>query len=122
MPGSVFGALTEWADMLTDVFEVDREVGKDRWGNPIDTTTTSTNGLIINRRKGGGSETPSDRQHENYWVIVAVFPDTTPSPSVNEVIRINGKPWQIDSLIIHEDVEGKVCEVTCHNLEAEVQP
>lgn len=122
MGRSLFGKLTEWADLLTDVIEVDREVGKDHWGNPIEAATTSTNGLIISRTKGGGNESSSDRQNENNWTIVVVFPETTPAPSVNEVIRINGKSWQIDELTIHMDIEGKVCEATCHNLEAEVQP
>ena len=110
--------LDEWLDLLTDEIIVDQQTGVDSWGNPVIVSSEPTNGKITSRSKTGGADyNQSNEQHPDNWSVTVVFPETIPPPSIGNEIKINGERYEIASLTIYDDIDGKVYEASCSNVE-----
>ena len=110
--------LHEWADLLTDEIIIDQQTGVDSWGNPVIVTSEPVNGKITNRSKSGGNDyTQGLEQYPDNWSVTVVFPETIPPPSIGVEIKINGERYEVNSLTIYDDIDGKVYEATCTNVE-----
>ena len=123
---STFGPddLSEWIDLFTDTMVIDQQAGVDEWGNPIIQTQQSIACKITNRGKAGGSDKGAGEQRtqDDLWRVTVVFVQTTPTPSVNEQITLNGDQYTIETVTVYDDDRGKCFEITATSLTEETIP